>query len=241
MTAAIKAHPIPFRQPMVLALLAGEKTQTRRVIKPSTSLFNGGPWPPKGALFYFGDAWVDAGPSFVGNPGPYLKLPYRVAGDDHEVVVRIYPRIQPGDMLWVKEAWSAPRRYDDLRPADLPEDVIISPLADGREIGRRRAAMYMPQRFSRLSLAVTTVRIHRIQDISEEDIWAEGIRPQPSGEYLDYSDDSWDARIACPRAAFKTLWDRLHAKAPWRRWAANPWVFAYSFAMHERNLLDALR
>ena len=108
-------RPSLFSAQMVRALLDGRKTQTRRIITPGNSLFNGGRWSAlhKRQEWDWEGAWVDGGPSPMGNPGPYLKLPWQAGDDDFQGSVhRIYPVIQPGDRLWVKEAWRTEPKND---------------------------------------------------------------------------------------------------------------------------------
>ncbi len=79
MTAEIKERPILFGGPMVRAILAGKKTQTRRIAKP-----------PARAVFLPGDHWRND----EDEPGTaYL--------DDASGRLRIgCPYGQPGDRLW---------------------------------------------------------------------------------------------------------------------------------------------
>lgn len=76
----MKERPIIFSAPMVLAILSGAKTQTRRIIKPQ-------PTPCIGGRIN----WCDKGRSFNGSP---------------ENFSRYCPYGQPGQCrLWVREAW----------------------------------------------------------------------------------------------------------------------------------------
>jgi hypothetical protein len=242
---------IIFCGPMVLALLEGRKTQTRRIITPGNSLFNGGRWSAlhKRQEWDWEGAWVDGGPSPMGNPGPYLKLPWQAGDDDFEGSVhRIYPVIQPGDRLWVREAWRFDVEWDECKPSQMHAGSAILFEADGTfrnaadgttgEPGRLRNARFMPRRFSRTTLTVTDVRVQRLQDISEEDSKAEGAmlfdgRPTwHHGWRHDYS-DVWPTA----RHSFCALWNSLHGP---EAWGANPWVYALTFTVHYNNI-DAMK
>jgi hypothetical protein len=72
--------PIIFAAPMILALLAGRKTQTRRVLRPQ-------PIKPE----FWAGTWVDA---------HHEQFAHFDSGE------RPIVRISPGDRLWVRETFS---------------------------------------------------------------------------------------------------------------------------------------
>lgn len=211
-------RPILFSGPMVRAILAGTKTQTRRIVSPANSLIDGASWP-RGMKVNTNDAWVDNGPSPAGNPGPYLHAPVIGEKDDGRQC-RIYPLYQVGDPLWVRETW-APAIECHL-VATLSNAAEYR--ADGRfNPPRWRPSIYMPRWASRLTLGITEVRIERVQDVSEADAIAEGChrasgaRPQTVG---------MEGPVSA-REDFRDLWDSINGKrAPWD---ANPWVWALTF------------
>jgi hypothetical protein len=217
---------------MVRALLDGRKTQTRRIITPGNSLFNGGRWSAlhKRQEWDWEGAWVDGGPSPMGNPGPYLKLPWQAGDDDFEGTVhRIYPVIQPGDRLWVKEAWRTQPKNDHLPPSGLdPATAAVwfdasSDWQYDYEKPRYRSARFMPRWASRLTLTVTDIRVQRVQDISEADAVAEGFK-------VDGESRAWGVYA---RDLFEDTWNSLHGPAAWD---ANPWVWVKTFTVQHGNI-----
>ncbi len=231
-------YPMIYSAPMVRALQAGIKTQTRRIISPGNSLFNGGKWSAfhKRQEWDWKGAWVDGGPSPMGNPGPYLKLRWQAGDDDFAGSVhRIYPVIQPGDRIWVKEAFRGHKGYNSYPPrewshwpvhyhADGPPD----PRDDVGENGRLRSPIHMPRWASRTTLTVTDVRPQRVSEISEDDAKAEGVRPA-------FSYPGWDDVSSVPkyRWGFHEIWNSIHGPDAWAR---NDWVWAYSFSVHHGNI-----
>jgi hypothetical protein len=73
---------------------------------------------------------------------------------------------------------------------------------------------------SRINLAVTNVRVERLQDISGLDTIHEGLRT-PSRH---------DTR----REEFRELWDSLNAKRG-HGWDTNPWVWVVEFALEQQG------
>jgi len=218
-------RPILFSGPMVRAILDGSKTQTRRVVTDHTSQGN---YKASEMLLDDPSTWVDPGPSPAGNPGPYLKahLNAPLVESNHgwdpgdccpEVVERLYPRIFPGDLLWVREAFAYmgdPADKSIVWREPWPKWVDGQPHCDR---GPWKPSIHMPKWASRLWLRVTDVRVERVQDISPRDAYAEGV-PARHGVSVILQD-------------FRDLWDSINAKrAPWD---SNPWVWVVSF---ERKL-----
>ncbi|MCM2337615.1 MAG: hypothetical protein NDI59_02765 [Lysobacter sp.] len=218
----MKERPILFSAPMVRALLAGTKTQTRRVVKPQPRILAGE------LLCWKDDALTD------------------------DQMAACSPYGQPGDRLWVREAFRFPESIDHLSPAEIGEKALAAgypkpwcPIqfeADGlrrtaqewrdfvtppraNEAGRLRAGMHMPRWASRITLEVTGVRVERLQDISEADAIAEGIERvtvkagatvYPLGNR--YSHDAVEA--------YSNLWEQINGP---ESWATNPWVWIVEF------------
>ncbi|MEY9098848.1 hypothetical protein ABIA24_001757 [Sinorhizobium fredii] len=252
-------HPFLFSGPMVRALLEGRKTQTRRILTPHNTLFDGRPWNKltKAQEWNWPEAWVDGGPSPAGNPGPYLKLPWLSGAADpfEHSVHRIYPKVQPDDRIWVKETWRAHGwRADCVEIAYAAQCGLVGWSEQHEQIrypgGDKsafkyyapkgpdfwRPSIFLPRWASRLTLPVGQVRIERLQDISEEDAIAEGIARNPHGngdQWLDYPAGSSAAGWLDPRQSYRSLWQHINGPAPWD---ANPWVVAYTFTVVKQNI-----
>ena len=200
----MKERPILFSAPMVRALLAGTKTQTRRVLKqakgPSLSVGIPDETPGEAELSWlYGD-----GPGY----------------DVHESIKLVpCPYGQPGDRLWVREAWRAVWSSDNEPPRSFDSSYRFwyeadAPLEDG--YGKLRPSIHMPRIASRITLEVTGVRVERLRDISEADAMAEGA--------------PWAACCApqegSHKAGFAALWESINGPGSWD---ANPWVWVVSF------------
>lgn len=246
-----------FSAPMVRALLAGRKNQTRFILAPGTSLFNGSPWSrtAKAQTWNWDDAWVDPGPSPAGNAGPYLKLPWLSGDNDgfQDTVHRVYPIWQPGDRAWCREAW----RFDSMNDATSPSAFVrglneqgmsgpnglVRFEADQRDawgdeytlpVGRLREARHLPRQLSRLTLVVTEVRVQRVQEISEADARAEGIRESSRGGFPVVDRQRGLCGIfGSAREAYAALWNSLHGPGAWER---NDWCVALAFSVERRNI-----
>ncbi|HGN3124997.1 hypothetical protein N0570_14355 [Pseudomonas aeruginosa] len=202
----MKERPILFTGPMVRAILEGRKTVTRRVMKPQPDFLG----------------------SMVDPNTPFKTL-------DAGLHARITcPYGEPGDRLWVREAWAADAQVDAIAPSDLSQGEPIWYPADlsvrqtGCSMiskGRVRPSIHMPRWACRILLEITAVRVERLQDISEEQALAEGVR----GEPCDHARQAC-ADIGCwgdtAKGAFGFLWESLNGEGSW---AANPWVWVVEF------------
>jgi hypothetical protein len=134
----------------------------------------------------------------------------------------------PGDRLWVRESHGQDVRGEVIYRAD---DQTERAREQGCEQGwvsqpLWRSPIHMPRWASRLTLEVVSVRVERLQEISERDARAEGIERSVSGYWHNYAPDGPTHLYA--RDSFRTLWDSLNA-ARGDSWAANPWVWALEF------------
>lgn len=208
--------PCPFVGDMVLALrrIVDPKTMTRRIARhtrPSSTFVR---VTPEGALVQESD----------------------INGRTHLEVVE--SPWQPGDRLWVREAWRAKPELDALPPRDIEECSSIHYEATGMHFqagqwGRLRPPMFMPRWASRMQLEVVARRGERVQDISEADATSEGVAPlvlppNISGRELVLLD--WPVmELANPhRNAFALLWDSINGRRPGGEWLMNPWVWVYT-------------
>lgn len=228
----MRVKPIIFSGPMVRAILEGKKTQTRRVTKqppPECSInFMIGeeaylPPEQRTPVRRHFEAW--GGPLFETKPKKFI------CG-----VFQIVPRIQPRDILWVRETfgmWPAEN-------SDRLEDAVIYRADDDDWECRMfdwRPSIHMPRWASRLTLEVTEVRVQRLQDISEEDVWAEGVEPVGNGAAFVQLRDA--LTYSTPRTCFGMLWDSINEKRGFG-WDANPWVCAVTFQPHQINVDEFL-
>lgn len=247
----MKERPILFSGPMVRAILAGRKTQTRRVVR--TIEGNAMRLLPcigsRTAMYLIdemGPAWCPAGGD---PPEPWPADRY----------AEISPYGVAGDRLWVRETWSksalgaypcpsAWYRADFTKHDDPALDAMHDVGCHGNRADcwqcvseregpfRWRPSIFMPRALSRITLEVTDVRVERLQDITEEDAKAEGVidgtipacsdHPALVGHVLG-QDDGKCVLHPTRRRAFEVGWDVINGKrVPWAR---NPWVWAVSF------------
>ena len=138
--------PILFSTPMVQAILRGEKTQTRRIVKYSKIIND----PKIGFSAFTGnDHFEVRGVHENGQYGGSLfKMKYKV-----------------GDILWVRETFQ-------ILP---PNMVFYKADTDNIASGNWKPSIFMPKDACRIFLRVTKIRIERLDAISETDAIKEGI------------------------------------------------------------------
>lgn len=210
----MKERPILFSESMVRAILEGRKTQTRRVINSVTGIGRVTEFQPSDTPGY---AWTFRDRRLLWND----MTP-------HNLLSRC-PHGQPGDRLWVREAWR-------IADSDLcgcggdyctcgcnGQPIYAASYSDDtrREMMPWCPSIHMPRWACRLVLEITDVRVERLQDISEADARAEGCHGgHGSIPGYNYS--------ATPREQFWQLWESLSAGRGYG-WDANPWVWAITF------------
>jgi hypothetical protein len=231
--------PILFSAPMVRALLAGTKTQTRRGnhlerLRRFGPITEFGRSDTNGYDWHFRDKgmrWHDLRHAELLNALPW----------------------QTGDRLWVRESWNW-TSIKDLAPGETIGRTVeecckanggfACPCGDGivytatnanqhPEYGKAlwKPSIHMPRWASRLTLTVTDVRVERLQDISREDAIAEGVQWQwrqrdEDGEYS-------VTGATNPVIAYRELWNAINGPGSWE---SNPWVAAYTFTVGLHNI-----
>lgn len=229
------ARPILFSGPMVRALLAGRKTQTRRIAKhpllddvPSmTDVVHENPRHAAPYLdSYCGGAKTPDNPRGMtewwcwwtrdDRPGHQFKCPYG----------------KPGDLLWARETWGDDEQFGGklYRATHKGDD----PIGNGW-----RPSIHMPRSASRITLEITGVKIERLKDISEADAKAEGcgstipddVKDHPLAKHIGPS----------PRNHFAAVWERINGETGPGSWEANPWVWALEFRVHTVNVDEFMR
>lgn len=203
----MKERPIIFSGPMVRAIMEGRKTQTRRVVKlrdrtATYSDFDDDGWPM--SMDECGDWHRD-------------PCPYGVPGD------RLYCKetFAHGAMGPIFRAdWGDP--VGNNYPAH-PSAVWLSGIqkACGADVLSHewKSPIHMPRRLSRITLEIESVRVERLQEISEADAMAEGIT-----ETFDSPGGCHERTTASEH--FRYLWESIHGTD---KWALNPWVWVLSF------------
>lgn len=205
----VKERPIIFSSAMVRTILEGRKTQTRRVVKGL---------PP--------------GIKFVSEL-PESDYQYRFTDFQTHVDLRCpYGRPQlplepPRDHLWVREALTWSNNALAYKADDSPVPTkAIPPEFYNRTIRNFIVSQFMPRWASRITLGVKGIRAERLQDITEADAIAEGMRRHDaSGVFSTGADLSC---YATAREAFAHAWDTINKKRGFS-FESNPFVWVIEF------------
>lgn len=209
---------------MVRALLAGTKTQTRRVVK-SVELARAEAMGVRVAPSTFCYLDFDGVPGLSWRPyGGSPTVPY-----PPEKVAAACPYGAPGDRLWVRETWAKAGEVGDA----------VEYRADNCDptCGKWRPSIFMPRWASRITLEVTGVRVERLNDISEADAQAEGVSKGLGGNWIDYQskqhpNGDYAGCVYSARGSFQTLWAAINGVESMR---ANPWVWCVEFKQVNRS------
>jgi hypothetical protein len=213
-------RPILFNEYMVRAILEGRKTETRQPLTKQPIDIMPMNMPNK---------WI-AMMSQNPNRGLLVECRYGV----------------PGDKLWVRETHAIETNrglgqhvppFNDGRPlrwvgdpddeqyweqchyrASDPEPELAYGDSGSEPCVRWRPSIHMPRWASRITLTIKSVRVERLQDITEEDAQAEGVVSLMRGDL---------------RYGFMNMWDSIYAKK--FPWASNPWVWVIGFEARLRE------
>jgi hypothetical protein len=207
----MKERPILFSGEMVRAILEGRKTQTRRVVK-------------------FG--WNGTAGELMAQShfDPAYKCKYG----------------EPVDRLWVKETFAV-HKHGRLVKEKMPlfeythisSDDFSCSIENGYEIVYRatqtidpdfpihwRPSLFMPRWASRITLEIVSVRVERLQDITEEDAKAEGVIHDDCSTVLWKNYTNKMSSYDTARSSYASLWENINGNGAW---ASNPWVWVIEF------------
>jgi hypothetical protein len=234
--------PTIFMGAMVRAILAKNKRRTSRLITAKNSLVNGQhiserQW--KEYQFNFDDVTVDTGPSITGNPGPFLKVGVHAgciagSGTRHRIYSLLNPETYNTPLyLWVREnTW-----YYTCNGHNIHYSASELPEKRSRGYEREHPSIHMKYKDCRAWLHVTGFKAERIQDISDEDCIAEGIRWELDISGVRAKNYTPGATSVCTslRDSFRSLWEQVHPGS----WERNDWVWAPLFSLQTTDPLQS--
>ena len=113
------------------------------------------------------------------------------------------------DRLWVKETWRVCGGKEYEYQKHQPSVVYRADVGEF-DIEEWRPSIFMPRWASRITLEITQVRVERLQDITEEDAYNEGVSTL------------WENNVY----AFRNLWNSINGPGSWD---LNPWVWVIQF------------
>lgn len=147
--------------------------------------------------------------------------------DDIEfLLLTIIYKYKVGDVLWVRETFTQWPKGEFQYFVDT---------ALGNELGKWKPSIHMPKEACRIFLKIKSIRVERLQDISEEDAIAEGIVFKNHSEagivYKNYLKEN--AFFFYPVKSFCSLWESINGDKSWDK---NPFVWVYEFEQIEKPL-----
>ncbi len=215
----MKVTPMLFKDEMVRAVVDGRKTQTRRLLKVP-------------------DGWSVESP--CGNPavtgmitskhpkqGKFGVFISRDSSGFTERDIVVCPYGKPGDLIYVREAHIRGHAVGGYQPHVDPDKDPSGPTVDiiyraddgpnERSAGPWTPSIHMPRWASRLTLKIKSIRVERLQDISEEDAKAEGSHVV-TFPLTDEQQSMTDR--------FRSLWKSINGSDSWN---TNPWVWRIQY------------
>lgn len=211
---------ITFTRDLLPLVMSGDKTVTRRVIRPQPI-----PWRA-------GWLWEKGNKMLTCNTRKRFV----------ELMLKNSPYGQPGAILGIKEGYKIvfyARRY--IRGEYLVDGAELRTVLTQAEWDRWAKRKYpfraTPGRFMYKSLCRTRlvnrgVRVERLQDITEADAVLEGWPGGSAARRTALEVHSPTISGNCAREWFIALWNSINKKRGFD-WSANPWTWRISFELAE--------
>lgn len=230
-----KERPILFSGEMVRAILDGHKTQTRRLMASKYFKLEMCQLSEPPHLRYCEFNYQRGVGLYESGSGPFDVSDFSEGGSQwHAATFCRYGLA--GDQLWVRETFAETDSdggpvityraggylingaTGSKRAGTFKNEVFAGEAGNVYPPDKWRPSIFMPRWASRITLEITNVRVERLQEITNSDCRAEGIRCA--------SRDNKNPMRRGQRDAYHLLWDSLHGKGAWDK---NPWVWVISF------------
>lgn len=219
----MKEVPILYSTDMVKATLANRKRKTRRM--RGLKVLNLSP-----DSFEF---LAQIHPSHKQKPQPVFRFKRKPGALASDLIDVQCPYGQAGDLLWVRESW-APKSISEEPPGDLAHYRASDEFA----CDKWKPSIHMKKEVARIWLEIVSVKVERLQEITEEDAIAEGVLFYDDKilgrRYKDYEADASAyghpdhdyPTVGTARESFFTLWQSINGEGSWN---ANPWVWVVEY------------
>ncbi|TBG41867.1 hypothetical protein ELG77_08830 [Rhizobium leguminosarum] len=210
-------RPILLKAHEVRGILDGRQSQLRRICKQVNA-----------------DFWLEN-----------TRLNDDLRAEALKAIIENCPFGQVGDRLWGRETWEVcPHGYGagkdsfDIRyradgatifhdlDADSERANHLTHIYDTRP--ENLPSTQMPRWASRILLEIVSVRVERLQDISDMDAVAQGCKAVRDHCHV-FEGSGYDKAGLChgtPKIAFGCRWDEIHGS---ESWVENPWVWVVEF------------
>lgn len=211
------------RYGLTQAVIDSRKTMTRRII-PNIPCFT---YKENGITKHGGIEDMEI------RCGDTLMLKFR--GDWYTAPNECQPKYKVGEVVAVAQSYSS--CIDDiLYKIAYTEDKSAMRAKLGKSKGWNNK-MFVHADLMPYRIKITDIKVEKLQDISDEDCFREGILKVKCGNhrhsnlypfYFEGGRHEFDNSFSTPRQAFAALIDKVSGKGTWER---NPWVFVYEFEL----------
>ncbi|AQM21459.1 hypothetical protein DEA41_15095 [Vibrio anguillarum] len=214
----MRTLPMIFNTDMVKALISGDKTVTRRPTKKEVTYSELGGFCCDGYMFGLGFSPESTMKNFVKSK---------------------HAPCQTGDLIYVRETFRLFNNSDECGCSDhcscppTGAPIYLATSGDNSE-SKWAPSIHMPRGISRITLKVTDVRIERVQEITEDQCWKEGIE-NTIGDFDIYQlaemAKTWGGTFEDAKSSFACLWDSIY-----KNWHQNPYVWVIEFEVIHQNV-----
>lgn len=230
---------ICFIPPLFKATVAGLKTQTRRIMdtQPDDSGLHDHTNFPLSVDSKLSGYWgtvAETGedkefkPRYKAGETVYLKEPYKVFRGGDDAWRFLYPTTKDFLLMDTEKV----KHFSHVQLIESINRIIKS---QNKSKSGYANKLFMPEWAARHYIDMLAIHPERLQDISDEDCFKEGI-------FLDRSDNPWsglffnglpkDIGYLTPKEAYASLIDKINGKGTWD---SNPFVWVYDYELTRKK------